>query len=140
MHRILSPGGLICFTTWKSVAGIPLAMASFKQMGFKPAEAPITQAKWQDRAWLGEMMAKQGFTDTRIEEQTVDFQVPESGLLDFGNSLQRNPAFGQFARGMTQEQREAWPQALADAARSLYGIRDTYSFENVALIISGKRV
>lgn len=139
MQRILVPGGLVCFTTWKSVAGIPLAMESFKRMGFTPERSALSQYPWHDRAWLEELMAKEGFTDARIREAAVDFHVPDAGLLDFGLALKNNPVFGKFTQGMTEEQQEKWPQVLADVARSMYGPRETYDFENVGLIITGRK-
>ena len=139
MKRILTPGGLICFTTWKFVMGVPLAMESFKTLQYKPDRTNISRTPWNEKDWLEDFMAKAGFTHVSIQEAEAKFVVPDGELLDFGHALKNNPAFGQFSTGMNDSQKEAWPQALADAARNLYGKKDVHNFQNIAWVITAKK-
>lgn len=139
MQRVLSPGGIVCFTTWKFVAGMPLAMESFKNMQFRPPRQDISKLPWHEKEYLEKIMKEHGFTNVKIEEANSEFKVPEAELIKFGYAMSRNPVFLRLLESMSKEQKEAWPQAIVKAAKSMYGQKDTYEFLNIAYIVTGKK-
>ena len=139
MQRVLSPGGLICFTTWKVVAAMPIIMESFKALAFKPPRSEVSKLPWHEKAFLEKTMQDHGFTNVKIKEADAGFKVAGAELAKFGLSVSNNPVFMKLMEGMSKEQKQSWPSTFVKTIRTLYSQKDSYHFVNVAYIISGKK-
>lgn len=139
MQRILKSGGQICFTTWKTVGFMPFLIQALKKVGhpFKPVGA--LTVRWNDSKWLEDLMDSEGFTSVSVEEETIEFTMRMDEMDKFFGFCSRNPVSGKMVEGMSESQKQAMPEALAEAARDMYGENEILHLNSIALVASGRK-
>lgn len=83
LHRILKPGGVNAFTTWRTVGWVSIVRDAVSRIdgcppfptqeeGFKLLHP---HAEWQDADFIRGILQRNGFTDIDIERQDVDHEM-----------------------------------------------------------------
>ena len=119
---------------------MPILTEAFKSLAFRPPRSEVSKLPWHEKAFLEKTMQDHGFADVQIGESDAEFSVKDTELTKFGLSLSHNPIFGNLMESMSEDQKQSWPQVIAETVRTLYGQKDIYEFVNVAYIVSGKKL
>ncbi|SCU99526.1 LAFA_0G24586g1_1 [Lachancea sp. 'fantastica'] len=117
-HRIMQPGGVMGFTTFRENQWLELRNVVTKiDPSLRPAPLP---ANWASEAWIRSQLESAGFIDIRIEPKEVYLQVDDASV--FAKFLVRSgiPAMSGIFDSLAEEEKDRAVQLVVDEIAEKY--------------------
>ncbi|MBI3789862.1 MAG: methyltransferase domain-containing protein [Gemmatimonadetes bacterium] len=139
MHRVLTPGGRVLFSTWDAMAENPYAAECERVVVARYPDDPPTFFQvpfgMHDRAMLAQLTSDAGFIDVRVAARADVAESPRA--LDAATGFVRGNAVGTFLRGKGADL-DAIAEEVAAAFRAKFGDAPMRA-PMQALFVTGRR-